>query len=356
MDHFELFGAVLSSEDNAISFLKKFGIFNRETLPCKGTKGIPCAGIMRIKRRKLKSNTKSSCYICPKWRCRTSRTLRETNSFFNQRDKNGKSRNNLSLVQIIHFIYEWLYSRNTIEQAMQKTGLAKTTVIKWNRRCRTVCSKVLARQPKYIGSPEYPIQIDEAYFAGRRKYKKGRLRKGDIKPKGEDQAVKEENEGRVMTPYTVESSIQNKRNYGNRVIGPWVFGIYKSKERVRFFVIPDRKGKTLIPIIKRHVVPYSIVVSDEWTGYSRLGENNYVHKTVCHKRNFVNPKTGYHTQAIERAWIEGKAVIKRARYPTVDLQSHLDEVSWRMLRKNHNEGLFAAFLRDIKDCFTEYIF
>lgn len=113
--------------------------------------------------------------------------------------------------------------------------------------------------------------------------------------------------------------------------------------------MPDRKGTTLIPIIKSHVTSNSVVVSDEWKGYSRLKENGFVHETVCHKTNFVNPNTGFHTQAIERAWIEGKAFIKRGRYPKNNLQSHLDEVSCRMLRRDHPDGLFTAFMHGIRD-------
>lgn len=100
----------------------------------------------------------------------------------------------------------------------------------------------------------------------------------------------------------------------------------------------------------RYVILNNLIVSDEWRGYSRPEENGFVHKTVCHKTNFVNPETRYHTQAIERAWIEVKQFLKRARYPTEELQSHLDEVSWKMPRRDHPGVLFAAFIRDIGDC------
>lgn len=355
MNQFDLFETVLASEDTAISFLQKHGIFTADTASCPGKKGHSCDGKMRIGTRKIKKDKRSKFFICPRKNCRTSRSLRSTNNFFSHRDNHGKSRNNLSLVQIIHYIYEWLYSSNTVNQTVIKTGLAKRTVNKWNNLCREVCQRVILRQRKFVGTEENPVQIDEAYFSGKRKYNRGRFRKGDYKAVGEDQARLEEERCAGDKHYGPYTTIQNKRNFGGRVVGPWVFGIYWSKFCVRFFVIPDRKGETLIPIIKAHVEPSSLVVSDEWKGYSRLEENGYVHETVCHKTHFVNPNTGFHTQAIERAWIEGKAFIKRARYPTVNLQSHLDEVSWRMLRRNHPDGLFSAFLHDIRDCYSTYV-
>lgn len=345
MDEFELFGTVLRSEDDAIAFLQKHGIFETTKLPCTNERpGWKCSATMR-----LGTKEGQKAFVCPYYKCRTSRTIRSTNLFLSHFDKNRKSRNNLSLVRIIHFVYKWLYDQDSIEKREVKTGLWDNTIMKWNQLCRDVCTQVLQHRPKYARTSSAPVQIDEAYFSGRRKYNRGRLRKGDVKKKGEKQAQIEMG---VSKPSKVEK-LRNKRNYGNRVIGPWVFGVYWSKNCVRFFVVPDRKGTTLIPIIKAYVLAGSVVVSDEWKGYSRLEESGFVHETMCHKTNFVNPTTGYHTQAIERAWIEGKAVIKRTRYPTINLQSYLDEVSWRMLRRGHPDGLFSAFMRDIRDCYNQ---
>jgi hypothetical protein len=66
-----------------------------------------------------------------------------------------------------------------------------------------------------IGRPGYSVQIDESLFHGRRKYNRGRLLKGDKKPKNE-KSTKPQN--------------SKKRNYGNRVKGPgylgWLFKSY----------------------------------------------------------------------------------------------------------------------------------
>ena len=40
--------------------------------------------------------------------------------------------------------------------------------------------------------------------------------------------------------------------------------------------------------------------------------------------------------------------MKRLRYPGPHLQSRLDEVAWRKLRRTHPQGPFVAFLEDLQ--------
>ena len=44
--------------------------------------------------------------------------------------------------------------------------------------------------------------------------------------------------------------------------------------------VEDRNADTLIPIIKKHVLPRTTIISDCWKAYSRLEEENYQHQTV----------------------------------------------------------------------------
>lgn len=44
------------------------------------------------------------------------------------------------------------------------------------------------------------------------------------------------------------------------------------------------------------------------------------------------------------AYEEAKACLKKARTPRTYLQSHLDEISWRICKKNHQQDLLCAFL------------
>lgn len=65
-------------------------------------------------------------------------------------------------------------------------------------------------------------------------------------------------------------------------------------------VVSDRSSATLIPIISRVVRNGTTIISDEWKSYNSLSNtNNFVHKRICHKYNFVCPETGVHTQNVE---------------------------------------------------------
>jgi transposase-like protein len=55
--------------------------------------------------------------------------------------------------------------------------------------------------------------------------------------------------------------------------------------------VMNRAAETLLPIIHQHVEFGATVVTDEWRSYNRLSQN-YLHLTVNHSLNFVDPRTG----------------------------------------------------------------
>ena len=59
-------------------------------------------------------------------------------------------------------------------------------------------------------------------------------------------------------------------------------------------VVQQRDAATLLPIINAHVAPGTVVHTDEWAAYNRLGTlpNVTSHSTVNHSINFVDPVTG----------------------------------------------------------------
>ena len=77
-------------------------------------------------------------------------------------------------------------------------------------------------------------------------------------------------------------------------------------------IVESRDASTLLPIIERVERPGSIIYTDEWASYNALGRNdNYRHKTVCHKYNFVDPSTLVHTQNVESFNNKIKCEIKK---------------------------------------------
>ena len=347
MDSATLHDTVLSSEWNSVIHLQQFGLFNDESKDCPGTLAKPCTSSMRMRVRSCGANRESTVsWICKKKSCRKSISVRDSNRFFSWTDKRGRSNSKLSIRKIVEIVYEFLYTTSTTEQLMLRLALSRETVITWMSLCREVCEQVVVCQTKYFGTELSPIQIDESMFGGRSKYKKGRLLSGDRISKNETQLRQEITKEIGSIDDTADdhvplTQIQRKSNHGKRVSGPWIFGIYQSRRCVRFFLVDDRTSATLLPIIERCVEKGSYVASDEWSAYRQLTHTGYIHKTVCHKTNFVNPEDGTHTQAIERAWVEAKSYTKQARGGKKWIESHLHEVSWRLMHKK--EDLWSEF-------------
>lgn len=346
MDLVEFVKRTQDSEASCLSFLREYGLFPEESIPCPGKNGVACGANMKLRTRK---DCGAPSWRCNSKKCKTRRSVRQGNHFFSYADKNGKSRCNLTLRKITTLLYTWAETQNTVEQMSRMAGVSRQTAIDWTNMFRETCAMVLDSQPKYTGTPENPAQADEGYFQGKRKANKGRLAGWDKKPRGENEAREEmRSEAEVDDENDPPNCTSGLRNHGSRVLGPWVVGVYLSPTQVRFQLVPDRSGRTLVPLLQRFVSEGSTIVTDEWGGYKRLSEVGFLHKTVNHQHNFVDPATGYHTQAIERAWVDAKVWLKRARGAGPLLQSHLDEVSWRKLRADHPDGFFAAFLRDVQ--------
>ena len=89
--------------------------------------------------------------------------------------------------------------------------------------------------------------------------------------------------------------------------GVWVFGGIERETKNCFLTsVEDRSADTLVPIIKQHVLPGTIIISDCWKAYSRLTEEGYVHQTVNHSKEFVNRETGAHINTIESTGLESR--------------------------------------------------
>ena len=77
--------------------------------------------------------------------------------------------------------------------------------------------------------------------------------------------------------------------------------------------VPDRTKITLLPIIQQYIRPGTTIISDEWKAYHDIGTipGGYTHQTVNHSKNFVDPVTGAHTQAIEGHWSCTKRMMRK---------------------------------------------
>ena len=144
-------------------------------------------------------------------------------------------------------------------------GIGHKTVIDWYNFCREVCFLDITRNTKKIGGQGSIVEIDESLF-GKRKYNKGRF-----------------------------------------IEGQWVIGGIE-RDGTECFLEPIKKrdGNTLLEVILRNVKEGTHIVTDEWKGYRKLKEHNYIHSTVNHSVEFVNKETGQHTNKIEGTWAKVK--------------------------------------------------
>ena len=91
--------------------------------------------------------------------------------------------------------------------------------------CREVCSSIVSvnRRGQMMETEANLVEIDEARFAGRRKYNRGCFLNGDQTAKSTDS----------------KADVVNNRNPGRRIDGPWVFGL-KNGLDCRYFYVAKR--------------------------------------------------------------------------------------------------------------------
>ena len=89
----------------------------------------------------------------------------------------------------------------------------------------------------------------------------------------------------------------------------------------------------------------NFIHSDQWKAYSKLPDHGYVHETVNHSVNFIDPTSGAHTQTIECLWrhVKVRCSIKSSGASSL-LERQLIEAWWRSL---HKANLLTSFLHGV---------
>ena len=145
------------------------------------------------------------------------------------------------------------------------------------------------------------IEVDESYFGGRRKGKRGRGAAGKIPVFG------------LSLPDSGLFANHEKVKRGGKVYTK---------------IIPDVSGATLIPIIERKVVPDSIVYSDCWRGYNVLDVSDFHHFRIDHSKLFADRHN--HINGIENFWNQAKRHMRKFNgVPKAHFGLFLNECEWR---------------------------
>jgi len=178
----------------------------------------------------------------------------------------------------------------SVGSAAAITFVDRKGISQWYAFIREKCSNFLINSANYMfGGPGVIVQIDESLVACR-KY----------------------NVGRVVEPQ-------------------WIFRLYDTATKLgRIELVDDRSAATLIPLIQKFVRPGTTIYSDQWGAYNQLGNLGFIHSTVNHSQNFIDPTTGTCTNAIEAYWSRAKKNVKLHWLSDRDqLPLRIDEFLWR---------------------------
>ena len=186
-------------------------------------------------------------------------------------------------------LIEHFVSGSTARTTAELVNVNKTTAAYYFHRLREIIALETENGDLLSGA----FEVDESYFGGRRKGKRGRGATGKVP----------------------------------------VFGILKRGGKVYTQVIPDASSRTLIPIIKDKVQPDSIVYSDCWRGYDVLDVSEFKHYRINHSKLFANKHN--HISGIENVWNQAKRHMRKFNgIPARHFPLFLKECEWRFNNPN----------------------
>ena len=149
-----------------------------------------------------------------------------------------------------------------------------------------------------------------------------------------------------------KSKFGAKRKYkrGRVSEGPWVFGVVEGgSQKVPLFRVPDRTRETLVHrLITTHIRPGTVIYSGQFTSYIPLNQLGYIHLSVNHSKNFVDPDSGAHTNTIEGVWALVKKKLKSMSGTLYKyIPSYLDEFTRVFIRSRQpaNSGGYFRYQR-----------
>jgi len=115
-------------------------------------------------------------------------------------------------------------------------------------------------------------------------------------------------------------------------------------------MVPDVKGRTLVPFVREIVSKDATIYTDEWIGYNHLRANYEKHETVNHGRK-QGVKGEAHTNSIEGFWPLLKGGIRgvyRGRVTKGYIQNYVNEYAFRYNRRKDVTPMFLSFLSQVR--------
>ena len=164
-------------------------------------------------------------------------------------------------------LLEFFVLEVTARSAADMLGIQPNTAMLFYKKIRQVISHHVELQAHEVF--DGAVELDESYFGGARKGKRGRGAAGKVV----------------------------------------VFGILKRGGKVFTKVVNDTRAITLMPLITRKVAPDSVVYTDCYRSYNALDVSDFHHHRINHSALFSTGKN--HINGIENFWNQAKRVLRK---------------------------------------------
>ena len=164
-------------------------------------------------------------------------------------------------------LLEFFVLEVTARSAVNILGIQPNSAALFYRKIREVIAYHLEQESHKIF--DGIVELDESYFGGVRKGKRGRGGAGKVA----------------------------------------VFGILKRGGKVYTKVVGDTKSETLMPLITRKISPDSVVYTDCYRSYNTLDVSHFYHEWINHSTLFAQGKN--HINGIENFWNQAKRVLRK---------------------------------------------
>ena len=199
---------------------------------------------------------------------------------------------------------EFFVAGTTARTAAELVGVHGNSAIRFFHRLR---EKIAAKQEQRAERLCGRVELDESYFGGARKGKRGRGAAGKVP----------------------------------------VFGLLKRGGQVFTQMLDNVKGATLLPIIRERVAPDSVVYTDGYKVYDALDVSEFRHFRINHSEEYADGHN--HINGIENFWNQAKRHMRK--FNGIDRRSFnlfLKECEWRF-----NTGGPKELLKDLKSLLKE---
>jgi len=144
---------------------------------------------------------------------------------------------------------------------------------------------------------------------------------------------------------------ETRNNLGRirKTYRPTLLAMVERRGRVRVRLISDRGTRAIHTAVKAHVLPDSMLFTDEWNAYVTLAGRYQGHRRIKHRAK-VYVDGDCHTQTVEGFFGLVKNGI-RGVYHAVSieyLQNYLDEYCFRYNQRNSRTPMFWAMMERIR--------